>query len=179
MATKRRKPARKTAAPAKRRRVASKTRAVARRVSRRVSSRYTKSGKVDIKNVALDAAATIAGAVAAGMAGQALAKNGVDSKISGLIPAAAGIVLALKGKGALLRAVGVGMVVTAGINVVNNLTKGVAGLSGDDGLDAIDLYRNPDLLGIPVAPDMLGIPVAPEMMGAEAHVTPWKTACAL
>ena len=173
----RRKAVAKKSAPRRRRSVAT----VAKKTRRRVSARYTKGGKANLQQIAIDAAATIAGAVAAGMAGQALAKAGVDSRISGVIPAAAGVLLALKGKGGLMKAVGIGMVVTAGINVVNNLTKAASGLSGDaSGLDSIDLYREPNLLGIPVMPDMMGVPMMAGVgINAGASAPVWQTSCSL
>jgi hypothetical protein len=174
-ATKRRAPAKKAAAAPRRRKSPVKKAAPRRRST---AKRYTGSGKMNFKLLAMDAAATIAGAVAAGVGGQMLAKQGVDARISGIAPVLVGGALALKGKNATLKAIGVGMIVAAGISVVNNVTKSAGLLSGDSagGLDALDLYSNPDLLGIPmdVSPVMLGIPMDMGLAGSE-----WQTGCSV
>jgi hypothetical protein len=150
-------------APARR----SSVRKVATTAKRRITRRYKPAGKVDIKHLAMDAAATIAGAVAAGIAGQTLTKQGVDSRIAGVAPVAVGALLALKGKKPMLKAIGIGMIAAAGLSVVNNATKAAGILSGDNYgddsiLDSMDVYSNPDLLGVPVemqSPALLGIPM--------------------
>jgi hypothetical protein len=159
-AKKRKAPAKK--APARRRSTVKKA---ATTVKTAVRRRYKKtSGKMNIKNVLLDIAAIAGGVVAGGIVGQTLAKQGVDSRISGIVPAAAGGVLALKVKNPIIKMLGIGMGAAAGVSMINNVTKAtnLLGVEYESPIDSVDVYNNPDLLGVPVSVDgipALGVPV--------------------